>query len=103
MSSVSVFFSYENGDGPATNDPIWVRKRILKAASSQEWVSTSQLYRACNRNVTRVMLHTVLSQMLEAKELTMRVIERKTGGRPSTQFKIAVKTVSATPSVPSEQ
>lgn len=88
MSSVSVFFSYGNGDGPATNDPLWVKKRILKAVSSQEWVSTSQLYRACNRDVTRVMLHTVLAQMLESKVITMRVIERKTGGRPSTQFRI---------------
>lgn len=83
----SVFTGAAPGTRLILTPPI-VREIILEALMKDEWMSTSMIHKACYGDARRAVLHNVLKEMLESREIQMRVISPgSAGGRPRTEFK----------------
>lgn len=71
-------------------DELHVRNIILMALDKTEWVSTSDLYVACQSRVKRKVLHEALKSLLFEKVIRMRVVNRAKSvmpGSSKTEFK----------------
>jgi len=62
-----------------------VKDVVCKSVASGEWVSTTDLYRACSMRVKRELLHSVIKDLLEKRDVVMRVVKRD--GRVTNEFK----------------
>lgn len=62
-----------------------VEKIIACRLNPGEWVSTTELYRACSMRVKRELLHSVLKELLKKRVVVMRVMNRN--GRVTNEFK----------------
>lgn len=80
-----VFESNPYGSNPF-QDPEWVKQRIIDALSASEWVAIGSLYPATARRVKRELLHSVLKDLLNSREITMRLLP-VAGAKNRTEFK----------------
>lgn len=86
-----VFASNPSGTNPF-ECPEKVKAMLVKALQKTEWASTTDLYLATHKRVKRVLLHGVLMQMLEARELRMRSMPVH-GARDRTEFRLMAPNV----------
>ena len=85
----SVFDTQSRGGG-RFKDAKSVRDAVLTALDKKEWVSTAEMYAACQQHVRRDVLHDVLKQLLADREIRMRVMPRLESvkiGSGKTEFK----------------
>ena len=64
-----------------------VHEILIDRFKADEWVSTTELYRACSMRVRRELLHAVLKELLQKRVLVMRLLNRN--GRVTNEFKKA--------------